>query len=225
MKQIYDGKHQDKEFQLGEWVNIHLQPYRQQTVARKINMKLAPKFYGPYKILAWVGKMAYKVDLLANSCIHLVFHVSLLKQKVGSKKYKTTLLPLTTKIVRTLLGEEKETLARTRRPSRLEILRETEVECVEVQRCQWSQSLRVKWTQNGERLSLKRKMGLGCCCAFWRKLVMLCVLMTWRLLEGQNTPFHPSLQRGILLQFYFIHLSTYDYFICLLFFLHTTTVM
>jgi hypothetical protein len=42
--------------------------------------KLGPKFYGLYQVLQKVGEVSYKVQLPQNTCIHDVFHVSLLKK-------------------------------------------------------------------------------------------------------------------------------------------------
>jgi hypothetical protein len=39
MKQIYDKGHKDRVFQPGDMVYVHLHPYRQHSVARRINMK------------------------------------------------------------------------------------------------------------------------------------------------------------------------------------------
>jgi hypothetical protein len=60
-------------------VFVKLRPYRQTSVAGIRTQKLAKRFYGPFKILAAVGEVAFQLELPPTSRIHPVFHVSQLK--------------------------------------------------------------------------------------------------------------------------------------------------
>lgn len=61
MKSIADRHRQDVEFSVGDWVYLKLQPYRQQTIHSQTSMKLSPRFYSPYEILARIGRVAYRL--------------------------------------------------------------------------------------------------------------------------------------------------------------------
>ncbi|XP_026428556.1 uncharacterized protein LOC113324450 [Papaver somniferum] len=72
IKQQADKKRIEREFKEGDWVYLRLQPYRQTSMQLRKNLKLAAKFFFPYKILERIGK---------------------LKAKLGSGKLPQTTLP------------------------------------------------------------------------------------------------------------------------------------
>lgn len=95
MKQMADQHRTEREFQVGDWVYLRLQPYKQSTLQCRSNMKLSPRFYGPFQVLKWIRKVAYHLNLPSNSKLHPVFQVSLLKKKLGGSTLpQPTLLEL-----------------------------------------------------------------------------------------------------------------------------------
>ena len=93
MKWYADQKRVDWSFNVGDWVYLRLQPYKQASMHHQKLGKLAPRFYDPYQILQKIGQVSYKLDLPAGSLIHPVFHASNLKAKVGQHVQPRSTLP------------------------------------------------------------------------------------------------------------------------------------
>ncbi|XP_008793757.1 uncharacterized protein LOC103709980 [Phoenix dactylifera] len=93
MKQQEDWKWRKVIFEEGDWVYLKLPPYRQQTVFRQAYQKLAQKYFAPYQITERIGSVAYRLALPKTAKVHPVFHVSLLKRKMGEGQTSCTDLP------------------------------------------------------------------------------------------------------------------------------------
>lgn len=78
---------------MGDWVFLKLQPYRQHSIFRRSSQKLSIRYFGPFQIEDRVGAVAYCLKLPEGSRIHSVFHVSLLKKRVGDDTPTSGTLP------------------------------------------------------------------------------------------------------------------------------------
>jgi len=98
MKLQTDRQCSDREFAVGEHVLLCLQPYTQSSVANRPFHKLAYKFFGPYKVIERIGKVAYKLELPTDNNIHPVFHISQLKPFYPDHTPVYNTLPVTTNL-------------------------------------------------------------------------------------------------------------------------------
>ncbi|XP_068649522.1 uncharacterized protein [Aristolochia californica] len=92
MKLQYDQHHRDVQYLPDDFVWLHLQPYRQHSIAGTLH-KLSPKYFGPFRILQRVGHVAYQLQLPPESQLHDIFHVSLLKPLRGPAPQSIPALP------------------------------------------------------------------------------------------------------------------------------------
>jgi len=116
MKQQVDQHRSERSFDVGDWVFLRLQPYKQMSLQQtKKDDKLSPKYYGPYKVSQKIGTMVYKLELPAASRVHPVFHVSCLKKVIGDKLLVQTILPEFDEEGKIILEPEAVTKTRTRK--------------------------------------------------------------------------------------------------------------
>ena len=94
MKHQADKNRSERQFAVGDYVYLRLQPYVQSSVERRSSQKLGFKFFGPYLILQRVGPVDYRLQLPPASRIHPVVHVSQLKKGLKSDEEATTTLPI-----------------------------------------------------------------------------------------------------------------------------------
>ncbi|WVZ90626.1 hypothetical protein U9M48_036911 [Paspalum notatum var. saurae] len=58
--------------------------------------KLIPRYIGPFTIVAWVGKLAYRLELPESmKGVHSVFHISMLRKYLREPKHRITLETIT----------------------------------------------------------------------------------------------------------------------------------
>eukprot|EP00253_Pinus_taeda_P012179 PITA_12179 len=85
-KNFADRKRRFKEYQVGDHVYIRIQAKRS-TLQWAGCAKLAPRYCGPFQILARIGPVAYQLALPSHIRVHNVFHVSVLKKYVYDPKH------------------------------------------------------------------------------------------------------------------------------------------
>lgn len=80
-------------FDVGDKVFLKFRPYRQLSLFWRLNVKLAPHYFGHFVVTHKVGTFAYRPLLPEGTRLHPVFHVSQLKPIVGDHLVEGTLPP------------------------------------------------------------------------------------------------------------------------------------
>src|SRR5687767_15435423 len=90
-KSYSNNRRKDIEFEVNDWVYLKISPIKGVMRFGKKG-KLSPRYFGPYKILRRVGRVAYELDLPNDlAMVHPVFHVSMLRKFIGDEN---TIVPL-----------------------------------------------------------------------------------------------------------------------------------
>jgi hypothetical protein len=89
-KKYADERRQELTLKEGDKVLLSTRHARLSTVSSK---KLLPKWIGPFKVLARIGEVAYRLELPPTLKWHAVFHVSLLRPYVESGRVLPPPLP------------------------------------------------------------------------------------------------------------------------------------
>ncbi|XP_058786123.1 uncharacterized protein LOC131660807 [Vicia villosa] len=83
MKTDVNKHRREVKYDLGHMVYLKIAPYKLKKLAKRVNQKLSPMYYGPYEVIQKIGAVAYKLKLPKDSRVHPVFHASLLKKTIG----------------------------------------------------------------------------------------------------------------------------------------------
>jgi hypothetical protein len=93
-KSYADPKRRSLEFQVGDEVLLRVSPSKG-VVRFNIKGKLSPRYIGPFKIVARVGKLAYRLELPESmKGVHNVFYISMLRKYFRDPERQVTLEPI-----------------------------------------------------------------------------------------------------------------------------------
>ncbi|GKG24988.1 hypothetical protein Tco_0395616, partial [Tanacetum coccineum] len=85
-----DRKRKPMEFEIGDRVMLKVSPWKGVIRFGKRG-KLNPRYVGPFKVLAKVGKVAYRLELPQElSRVHHTFHVSNLKIRSNKNTHNSS---------------------------------------------------------------------------------------------------------------------------------------
>lgn len=81
---VQANKHRrEVEYQVGDMVHLKIQPYKLKSLAKRVNQKLSPRYYGPFEIGKKISPVAYQLKLPEESKVHPVLYASLLKKSIA----------------------------------------------------------------------------------------------------------------------------------------------
>ena len=93
-------------------------------MVNRLCLKLASRYFGPYKVVAKVGAVSYKLELPSKAKVHPVFHISQLKTHIGQQPMQSNLPLLDTDgvITKELIAILEQRLDRRRGQTIIEVM-------------------------------------------------------------------------------------------------------
>jgi hypothetical protein len=87
-------KRRDLEFVVGDQVLLRVSPTRG-VIRFSVSGKLSLRYIGAFSILAWVGSLAYRLQLPESMVgVHPIFHVSMLRKYLRDSDHQIELEPI-----------------------------------------------------------------------------------------------------------------------------------
>ena len=127
-KSYADRRRSELEFLVGDFVLLKVSPWKGVIRFRKRG-KLGPRYIGPFRVIARVGRVAYRLELPAElGQIHDTFHVSQLRKCIAEE---STVVPL--KDIQMDVGLNFVGRPVAIRDRKIKVLRNKEVPLVQVQ--------------------------------------------------------------------------------------------
>lgn len=105
MKNFLDRHRIELLFVFGNWVFGKLKPYRQLSVRLKRGHKLGRRYFGPFKVIKYIGEVAYRLEFPVMANIQYVFYISFLKYYLGELIQQVTSLQLPNCLNKTNMDE------------------------------------------------------------------------------------------------------------------------
>lgn len=81
MRQQVNKHRRDIQFEVGDRAYLKIKPYKLKSLAKRVNQKFSPRFYGPYEVVEKINPAAYKLKLPEGSLVQPVFHISGVKSQ------------------------------------------------------------------------------------------------------------------------------------------------
>lgn len=141
-KSYADKRRSELEFQVGDHVLLKVSPWKGVIRFRKRG-KLSPRYIGPFKVIARVGKVAYRLELPEElERVHNTFHVSHLRKCLADE---STFVPIEDIVVDEKLNYVERPVAIIER--KVKTLRNKEIGILKVQ---WEHRRGSEWTWEPE---------------------------------------------------------------------------